>query len=76
MHVYFLFLILRPTKIINMIVFYLNEGHFPSCANVSMMYRKGDGVEKNQEKSQEFKDKAIKLKKALEHGVSEIKMGQ
>ncbi|XP_042887034.1 cytochrome c oxidase assembly factor 7 homolog [Penaeus japonicus] len=36
-------------------------GNMYACANVSQMYRKGDGVDKSEEKSEEFKKKALDL---------------
>ncbi|VDD90004.1 unnamed protein product [Enterobius vermicularis] len=38
-----------------------NLGVPQACANVSRMYSIGDGVEKNEEKAAEYKDKALKL---------------
>ncbi|XP_037801364.1 cytochrome c oxidase assembly factor 7 homolog, partial [Penaeus monodon] len=40
-----------------------NLGNMYACANVSQMYRKGDGVDKNEEKSEEFKKKALDLQR-------------
>lgn len=36
--------------------------NFFACANLSNMYARGDGTEKNLEKSEEFKQKADKLR--------------
>ncbi|KAK8405752.1 hypothetical protein O3P69_001917 [Scylla paramamosain] len=36
-------------------------GNMYACANVSQMYRKGDGVEKDEAKSEEFKKKALDM---------------
>ena len=38
-------------------------GHIPSCINVSLMYRRGDGVKKNEELADEYKNRAQILKK-------------
>ncbi|MCL4131734.1 UNVERIFIED_CONTAM: hypothetical protein GTU68_018974 [Idotea baltica] len=40
-------------------------GNMQACANVSQMYRKGDGVEQNLVKSEEFKKKALDMQKQL-----------
>lgn len=34
-----------------------------ACANLSIMYRKGDGVEKDEKLSEQFKKKAMELEK-------------
>ncbi|KAK8723157.1 hypothetical protein OTU49_011868 [Cherax quadricarinatus] len=40
-------------------------GNMYACANISQMYHKGDGVEKNEEKSKEYKEKALDMQKQL-----------
>lgn len=50
-------------------------GNMFACANVSMMYGKGEGVEKNEEESKKF----FKLAKELQHAhetTKEIKFQQ
>lgn len=41
-------------------------GNMYACANVSMMYKKGDGVEKNPDESKRFFEIATALQKAHE----------
>lgn len=41
-------------------------GNMYACANVSMMYKKGDGVEKSQEESKRYFEIAQNLQKAHE----------
>lgn len=50
-------------------------GHMYACANVSMMYKKGDGVEKNPEESKRYFQIAQALQKAHET-TKEIKFQQ
>ncbi|XP_042224377.1 cytochrome c oxidase assembly factor 7 homolog [Homarus americanus] len=38
-----------------------NLGNMYACANISQMYRKGDGVKKDETKSDEFKKKALDM---------------
>ncbi|KAJ8950779.1 hypothetical protein NQ318_011272 [Aromia moschata] len=37
-----------------------------SCANLSQMYSKGDGVEKNSELSEQYKARALEIQKELQ----------
>lgn len=41
-------------------------GHVYGCANVSIMYAKGEGVEKNEELAEKFKKITIELQRAPE----------
>ncbi|KAF9803841.1 hypothetical protein SFRURICE_013118 [Spodoptera frugiperda] len=50
-------------------------GHMYACANVSMMYKRGDGVEQNAEESKKFFEIAQALQKAHET-TKEIKFQQ
>lgn len=38
-----------------------NLGNMYSCANISQMYRRGEGVEKNEELSEKYKKMALEL---------------
>lgn len=38
-------------------------GSMYACVNVSIMYKKGDGVEMDQTKSEKYKNKAVEMKK-------------
>ncbi|KAL1130440.1 hypothetical protein AAG570_011688 [Ranatra chinensis] len=42
-------------------------GNMFACANVSLMYRQGDGVEKDQAKSESYRQRALELKRELEN---------
>lgn len=50
-------------------------GNMYACANVSMMYAKGEGTEKNQEECNRYKQIAIDLQKAHET-TKEVKFQQ
>lgn len=50
-------------------------GNMYACANVSIMYKKGDGVEKNEEESKKYFTVAQQLQKAHET-TKEIKFQQ
>ncbi|XP_038218025.1 cytochrome c oxidase assembly factor 7 homolog [Zerene cesonia] len=50
-------------------------GHVYACANVSLMYKKGDGVEKNLEESKRYFEIAQSLQKAHEQ-TKEVKFQQ
>ncbi|KAG5887070.1 hypothetical protein JTB14_018242 [Gonioctena quinquepunctata] len=43
-----------------------NLGNMYSCANLSQMYTKGEGVEKNQELAEKYKNKALELQKDVQ----------
>ena len=42
-------------------------GSIHACTNVSIMYRKGDGVETNQDQSEKYKKLALEMKKELDN---------
>ncbi|XP_066903853.1 cytochrome c oxidase assembly factor 7 homolog isoform X2 [Halyomorpha halys] len=42
-------------------------GNIPACANVSTMYRKGEGVEQNSGESEKYKKLAIEMQKEMEY---------
>ena len=46
--------------------------HISSCVNVSQMYRRGDGVKKNEELADKYKERAKKLHKEAKENVVQI----
>lgn len=50
-------------------------GNMYSCANVSQMYAKGDGVEKNQELADQFKKKALEMQDEATKHSDTLKFG-
>ena len=42
-----------------------NLGSIYACVNVSIMYKRGDGVEKNQVESEKYKKKAVEMKEQM-----------
>ncbi|XP_076293987.1 uncharacterized protein LOC143215601 [Lasioglossum baleicum] len=47
-----------------------------ACANLSVMHRNGDGVEKSEEMADSFKDKAMKLLDELQNNKRQLKFHQ
>lgn len=47
-----------------------NLGNMYSCSNLSQMYSKGDGVEKNPEMAEKYKQLAIEMQKELKSSQS------
>lgn len=47
-----------------------------ACANLSQMYMKGDGTEKNEKKAEQFKKKALEMQEALKKQQAELKFQQ
>lgn len=50
-------------------------GNMYSCANVSQMYAKGDGVEKNQELADQFKKVALEMQDEATKHSDTLKFG-
>ncbi|XP_055978308.1 cytochrome c oxidase assembly factor 7 [Sorex fumeus] len=50
-------------------------GHIWACANASRMYRLGDGIQKDEAKAEELKNRAQKLHKEQQKSVPPIKFG-
>lgn len=47
-----------------------------ACANLSQMYQRGDGTEKNEKKAELFKQKAIEMQEELKKQQAELKFQQ
>lgn len=47
-----------------------------ACANLSQMYQRGDGTEKNDTKAEQFKKKALDMQEELKKQQSELKFQQ
>lgn len=47
-----------------------------ACSNLSQMYRRGDGTEKNETKADQFKKKALEMQEALRKEQAELKFQQ
>lgn len=47
-----------------------------ACANLSQMYMKGDGTEKNEKKAEQFKKKALEMQDAIKKQQAELKFQQ
>ncbi|CAG9809728.1 unnamed protein product [Chironomus riparius] len=47
-----------------------------ACANLSQMYMKGDGIERNEKKAEQFKKKALEMQEALKKQQAELKFQQ
>lgn len=52
-----------------------NLGNMYSCANLSQMYHKGEGVEKNQELADKFKARAVELQEDATNTSQTLKFG-
>ena len=53
-----------------------HAGHMYACVNVSVMYKKGDGVDKNMEKSNLYKQRAKDLHKSVTETERTIEFGK
>ncbi|CAH1773741.1 unnamed protein product [Owenia fusiformis] len=51
-------------------------GHIPACINISMMYKNGHGVEKDQEKSKLYSQKAKDLREQIANPEPAITFGE
>lgn len=47
-----------------------------ACANLSQMYQRGDGTEKNETKAEQFKKKALEMQEELKKQQAELKFQQ
>lgn len=47
-----------------------------ACANLSQMYQRGDGTDKNDKKAEQFKKKALEMQEALKKQQAELKFQQ
>lgn len=47
-----------------------------ACANLSQMYARGDGTEKNEKKAEQFKKKALEMQEQLKNPQTELKFQQ
>lgn len=47
-----------------------------ACANLSQMYMRGDGTEKNEKKAEQFKKKALEMQEELKKQQAELKFQQ
>lgn len=47
-----------------------------ACANLSQMYMRGDGTEKNEKKAEQFKKKAMEMQEQLKKDQTELKFQQ
>jgi len=47
-----------------------------ACANLSQMYKRGDGTEKNEKKAEQFKKKAMEMQEELKKQQAELKFQQ
>ena len=51
-------------------------GNMYACANLSQMYQKGDGIEKNEKKAEQLKKKALAMQEELKKEQAELKFQQ
>ena len=52
------------------------KDHIFACANLGVMYRNGDGVEKNEELSAKFRNKALDLHKQVTETSPQLEFGK
>ena len=51
-------------------------GSLPACINASMMSRKGEGVQKDQKKSEKYSDMAKELQRQLSGEAGTLRFGE